>query len=234
MSRPAGGACRLALPKPVAGNFLLKDVCWPGEQAFGGRLLVSAIHRGDVSGPDRYPQLWWIRLGPDGTAVVAAGLVFDPREAGPRGDWREVRLPAVGLVDGRPLLAYLARSQEEAGFELWVTTIGADASEGRSTALARTGRKLSESCEPLEPAFSADGRWLYAVVSAGRAGEFHVERFAVSRGAARSKTRSQTPRDTACESARRPRGRCEPACSPRPIRSASEDAAPGCPPGVPR
>ena len=132
--------------------------------------------------PGPHPQMWWIRLSPDGTAVVAAGLVFDPDEIGPRADWHEVRLPAVGIADGTPMLAYLARAEDQASFDLWVTTIGGDGAGGESKALAPTGRKLMEGCQPLEPAFSPDGRWLYASIWHGTADKFRLERFAVSSG----------------------------------------------------
>ena len=85
-------------PMPGVGNVLLQEPCWPSDPAFGGCLFISVIDRLDLSRPDRRPQVWWIRLNPDGTAVVAAGLVFDPKEGGDRADWEEVRFPTVRMV----------------------------------------------------------------------------------------------------------------------------------------
>jgi hypothetical protein len=72
--------------------------------------------------------------------------------------------PGVGVGrDGAPLLAFLARDGHDGKWELWVMPIApATAGQGPRVQVA-AGRRLGEGCAAaVTPAFSADGRWLYA------------------------------------------------------------------------
>ena len=170
---------RWDFPMPGVDSVLLQEPCWPSDPAFGGCLLISVIDGIDLLRPYWRPQVWWIRLDPDGTAVVAAGLMFDPNEGSPRVNCEEVRFPVVGRADGAPFLAYLAREENQAGLALWVTMIGRDTAIDGSKTSTLTCCKLTEGCRPMEPAFSADGRWLYASVWVGRPDKFRLKRFAL-------------------------------------------------------
>jgi hypothetical protein len=176
---------RWEIDPPGDGPIHLQDLCWPGAPALGGRLLVALNPWDNPSRAYRGLQLWWLQLGPDGTAIVAAGRLLQPD--GDDAPARRVveRLPSVGTArDGTPLLAYLTRARGQDAQELWVAPIMIDATSGAPRVLAAGRRKLAEGCEAAAPAFSADGRWVYAarrhVGSGTRLERFALERFAVA------------------------------------------------------
>jgi hypothetical protein len=125
-------------------------------------------------------HIWWLDLGREGTEIVAAGLLIapDPDEATPR--TAEQRHPIVGTTaDGVKVLAYLAREHNRAPWALWLTSITHCGDGAAPFAPSPAGRKLAEGCVPVAPAFSADGRWVYAARCAPGS-EPRLERFAVT------------------------------------------------------
>jgi hypothetical protein len=149
---------------PGVGEVRFKDPCWPGAAELGGRLLVSASVAESATGPYPGPQLWWLHVDPDHATIVAAGRMIGNAGNGggsPRAPDEE-RRPCVGRArDGRLLLAYLARAEGQAGWDLWVAPIALDEST-RAPRVVRSARhKLAEGCVALALAFSADGRTIH-------------------------------------------------------------------------
>jgi hypothetical protein len=117
-----------------------------------------------------------LQLSPDGESVTSAGRLIAPDAAAPLD---EERLPALCTsIDGKSLLTFLGRRPGCTAWDLWLAPITSDASSGLPRVLASAGRKLAEGCVVMAPAFSPDGRWIYAWRRDVRDG-VRVERFAV-------------------------------------------------------
>jgi hypothetical protein len=165
---------------PGAGRVMTWEPCWPCEPAMGGRLLVALDLQEDAAESFVGPRLWWLQLSPDGAAVVAAGPVINPEGVSTGTIRDEERLPAVGKTrDGPLMLAYLAHESGRSTWDLWMTSLEFGGSDQASRPPASIGRKLAEGCEPIGPAFSADGLWVYAVQREGE-GKSRLERFPVT------------------------------------------------------
>jgi hypothetical protein len=170
----------LAAPVP-GGAIRVVEPCWPAVPGLGGRVLAVLFALDAGVARDWNGGLWWLELNVDGDAIVAAERAIVPDgDAAGRADVAE-RLPAVGTArDGTPMLAYLAQSDGQHDFDLWLTPIMPAAAGAGPRILAAQGRKLSRGCAQVGPAFSPDGRWLYAWRLAE--GNYIVERFAVGEG----------------------------------------------------
>jgi hypothetical protein len=141
----------------------LRDPCWPGAPALGGRLVVALCHIEDAAERKWTSRLWWLQLNPDGDAIVGAERAFSAEMPGARQVPAQELLPSVGTATGGTLLlAYLAESRYQGPPDLWVCPIAAGEPGRGPRALRTAGRKLAENCAHVMPAFSADGRWVYA------------------------------------------------------------------------
>jgi hypothetical protein len=155
---------RWAIDPPEVRTAIVRKLCWPSAPALGGRLLVSMCWQPARWEPRLSAHLWWLELSRDGGSIVGAerAIVAEGRDAS-RGQIEEWK-PGVGLGrDGAPLLAFLAREEGQVDWELWVMPI-APAAAGRGPRVqVAAGRRLAEGCAAaMTPAFSADGRWVYA------------------------------------------------------------------------
>jgi hypothetical protein len=179
---------------PGVGRFYVQEACWPGERALDGRVLVSMSYRLDLSEPEWTVRLWWLKLSPDGGAIVAAERAILPGDDDRDGVRSEERQPSVGTArDGTPLLAYLAYDQGQDDWRLWVIPVAAAASGRAPQVLASAGRVQATRCAlVMTPTFSSDGRWIYASCWVGR--KFRVHRFAVDIA-----TEGSTAKYRACE-----------------------------------
>jgi hypothetical protein len=168
---------------PGKGAIHLQDPFWPGGGALGDRLLVALrFQRSSVRIYSRL-QLWWLQLSPDGTAITAAGRLIVPSDDGPAGARGDERLPIVGIShEDVPMLAYMVLHQGEPPGELWIAPIssGASGGDGAPRVQAKDARRLTKACVTTAPAFSADGRWIYAATRSPRDGLVRVERFATA------------------------------------------------------
>jgi hypothetical protein len=184
----AGGAATSLEPRPVRwktrppgkGPTFLQEPCWPARELLGGRLLVALRYQRPSARIFGRLQVWWLELNPEGTAIAAAGRLIVPANGGGDGTPREERLPSVGRsADGVPMLAYVVMHEGHSPGELWIAPIGF--AHGRRGDVPRVraedARRLSTTCAAAPPAFSADGRFLYAAVRSGPNGMVHVERF---------------------------------------------------------
>jgi hypothetical protein len=164
---------------PGVGSCWVRDPCWAAVGTRDGRVLVSLSYLQDLSQTVRTERLWWLKLSPDGGAIVAAERAVVPPDDDQDQAPTDERLPSVGTArDGTPLLAYVARGQGERDWTLWVMPV-APATSGRCPqVLVSARRMLATGCAlAVTPAFSSDGRWVFAARWHG--GSFRVERFAV-------------------------------------------------------
>jgi hypothetical protein len=155
---------RWAIDPPGVGTIGVRGFCWPVAPALGGRLLVSMHWEPARLEPRLSTHLWWLELSADGGSIVGVerALVADGGDASRAqiSEWK----PGVGLGrDGAPLLAFLARDGGDGQWELWVMPITPAAAGRGPRVQVAAGRRLAEGCAAaVTPAFSADGRWLYA------------------------------------------------------------------------
>ena len=162
-----------ALPAGLAAVRVL-DPAWSGS---GGVLLATVFARPiGAAVRTQSPALWWLRLDPSGSEVVAAGRVV--RREGSAGADAWERLPAVGKsADGTPLLAFLERDPEEWGWRVVVAPLRADDGAAGAPAIRRAeARVLAEGRGTLAPGISADGRWVASLAAGASTAPATVER----------------------------------------------------------
>ncbi len=169
---------------PGKGSLHIQDPCWPSEQALGGRLIVSLGFRKESARSMSGPHLWWVQLSETGTAIVAAGRLIAPSgDASSAGVARgEERCPRVGMTsDGVLMLAYVSLPEGQHPGGLWVAPITFKSRAGNLVPRVEASavRHVATACLSTPPAFSADGRWIYAAVRDGAAGEVRLKRFAI-------------------------------------------------------
>jgi hypothetical protein len=139
---------------PARGVVLLDDLAWPRHPGLGGRILAALTVRGEPGAPQTW-SIWWLRLDPEATAVIAAGPLV-PDDGGGDG-----RCPALSpAVAGPPTLAWLERTRGRRGdgWRLRIAPVVVDPRSGDPSVGGGRARTLAEDCEPAAPAFSADGR----------------------------------------------------------------------------
>ena len=153
---------------PGTGLLYIRDLIWPAEAKLGGRLFASISYREYVAGKPRMsiPELWWIQLSDDVTAVVAAGrlALLDPEDNQGAGGPIEQRLPnIVATADGDLALAYLSRASNHSLWDLRVASITIDPVTGVPTVGRGRSQGLAGGFLPSTPSFSADGRSVYGI-----------------------------------------------------------------------
>jgi hypothetical protein len=103
-------------------------------------------------------RLWWLRLSSDGTAIEAAGTVFDKLNV-----QDEQRAPVIGKSpNGGFVMAFLRRI-EAGNWELRSVPIGIDVTTNRPMVYPEYEERLLADCRPCPPIFSADGRSVFVV-----------------------------------------------------------------------
>ena len=164
-----------ACPTPRQGSFLIGDPVLPVIPSLGGRLFVTFSYCDKLRVPGRgRSEVWWLKLDPEGRSIVDAGRLcaaLSPDE--------EVRLPNVSVTpDGGLAVAYMTFRPGDSDWHLWLAPIAVDPSTGVPTADVKKASDLGTGFGMSPPAFSVDGRWVFAVrreLSANKA----VERVSV-------------------------------------------------------
>jgi hypothetical protein len=187
--RPVAWAC----PMPGEGEPFLADPICPDIPALGGRLFVTlrAVGKDERGEGRRYgpSEIWWLELDASGTSITAAGRLTRPvdrvpPDAGTPGDVpdsrsEDERLPNFTVApDGRVVLGFLARRFGRPGCRLKVVEVSEGPEGGDPVAFAGKARVVAKACAVATPAFSPDGRWVYAVDQRLAPGP-KVERFAL-------------------------------------------------------
>jgi hypothetical protein len=141
----------------------LDDLCVLTDPGLVGRLLVTLRRvRGSVGGQLEPTRLWWLELDSRSSAIVRAGQLRP--EGGDRPGLSE-RFPRVARTkDGRLILAYLLEGRHQAGWQLRVAPVAIDEETGDPTVETVGERTLAAGCLPTAPVFSADARWVSAVL----------------------------------------------------------------------
>jgi hypothetical protein len=170
--RPISWQCS----KPGTGAIFISDLSRPEDPRLNGFVLVSLREQeANTQARRSFSQckLWWLKLDLAGTEVVEAGplLIADDLDANSK--LYEFRTPVVGtLGDGSLALAYLRQRVRGVGWELRVAPIEPTTDGGAPKALDSKSVLLASKCPPVSPIFSADGRWLNAmVIPAPKVGE---------------------------------------------------------------
>jgi hypothetical protein len=151
------------------GTLLLRDPVWPSDPRFKGRLIVAlqVARNQPAEGPYIPSRLWWVELGGDGCSIVNAGPLAGTDAGADEPGVNEERLAAVADVPGvGPMIAYLCSARSSPNWELRLAPLMAedDGRGGLSAIRAGNGRTLALGHLPSLPTFSADGRWVFAVL----------------------------------------------------------------------
>ena len=182
-------------PQPVAWRTaqpgrrieFLQDLHWPsdGSLSLDCALLASlSLWQRGTSSYELGKHLWWLDLGREGIEIVAAGRLISSDPTGALATRAEERHPVVSTSsEGTSMLAYLAREEGRASWDLWVVPIARGRVDSVPYGVTSAGHKLAGDCEPVVPAFSADRRWVYAIRHSLGQGP-RLERFAVAKGQA--------------------------------------------------
>ncbi|AGA29144.1 hypothetical protein [Singulisphaera acidiphila] len=156
--------------QPPPGLMRISAPTWPTDPRLRGKLIVSLTIARDgllarvVPRHESETHLWWLELSRNGSAIVA-GAPLISKEGGDLAEPMVIEeLPAVSTAaDGRLFLAYLARGESEKDHRLRLAPIVTEnpsylPSVDEKKAVEFAGRFLLS-----PPAFSGDGRWVYAV-----------------------------------------------------------------------
>lgn len=153
--------------RPGSGSPKFFESVWPVDPRLGGRLIATLMFDERDLGSRRQPrlQLWWLRLTPDGLAIVDGGrlvrssLAFDEGES-----VSEERLAGVSAsVDGRLVVAYMVRRGDRVELDLQLAPLAIDSSTGAPWVDAADAVTIARDCAFTPPAFSVDGRWIYSM-----------------------------------------------------------------------
>jgi hypothetical protein len=157
---------RWRTPPPGKG-LIIRDPNWPTAATWERRIIVSLSYherREDGTPALADPQLWWLRLNPEVTAIEEAGRLTHPEPSLLR--FNEIMPGVTTLPGGGLLVAYLTQQEGRRGWSLRVAPLAPDAASGRPRVDDRAGLDIAEHCVAAPPTFSADGRWVYSLIRA--------------------------------------------------------------------
>jgi hypothetical protein len=148
---------------PGDERVLLGDLSVPTDSRLGGRVLVALRLDHAPVGTELEPtRLWWLQLDSGSSAIVRAGRL---RTGSGEPPGLSERYPRVArTLDGRLILAYLLEQPQRAGWQLRVARVAIDAETGDPIVETVAERTLAEGCLAAAPVFSADTRWVSAVL----------------------------------------------------------------------
>jgi hypothetical protein len=167
-----------------ASQVAVRDPVWSGDPRLGGRLIASLqLWEGDGHADVVRGRLWWLALSPDGGSIVAAGPLTDPRLGSEHSALTEERFPNLAKTpDGRLALAFLSRSAFRDRWQLHLAPVSIESPGGEPVVNTETSWVVADEHLAALPPFSADGQWIYGIVSNGHGGE--LVRFATTPGEA--------------------------------------------------
>jgi hypothetical protein len=147
---------------------MVRDPVWPTDPRLGGRLIVTLSYRPSAAELALTPgRLWWLRLSDDGAAVVDAGPLTETEPAaGQRPLGRaEERFPNLAVTpDGALTLAYLWQRERTGVWDLRLARVAIDSETGDPMVPPEGVRTVAGGHLSELPPFSADGRYVYAVL----------------------------------------------------------------------
>ncbi len=150
-------------PELEEDRYFITSLTWPEDPRFQNTVIASLNVKRTQMGKNYYgeTQIWWLRLAPDGMAVVAAGRVTPRRDDDPL--VLEQYPVTRTLPDGNMLLAYLTRGLEANEWQVQVAPLHCDPDGHALRVLAEEIRTPSTTISPQPPIFSLDGRWMHLV-----------------------------------------------------------------------
>jgi hypothetical protein len=132
------------------------------DPAISPRTFVACLRRVETIAGRRIfssSQVWLLKLDPAGEAVVDARPLFSED---PDRERYETRSPAIHRDADRGLQVAYYQRHDGRTWQLRVAPIDLNPKSGLLTARGG-GRALADSCLPMTPAFSVDGRWVSTV-----------------------------------------------------------------------
>ena len=160
---------------PPGPRVVVRDPVWPTEPRLKGRMIVSlSIGGSPQASAIPVTRLWWLELSRDFSSIVAAGPLAVDDAAKTTKEDQDERFPNLASTpDGSLVLSYLAKSQQSNDGTLRAAylTVTPSGDTERATA-SSSPRIVPGSCRTLTLnhraelcPFSADGRWIFGVVS---------------------------------------------------------------------
>lgn len=170
---------------PPANLIAITAPNWPTDPRLKGKLIASLILATEGPTHHQFPprqsnmKLWWLELSRDGSAIVAAGPL-DPHGRVDSAECMALEsMPVVGTRDdGRLVIAYLARGNSEGTYRLRLAPLTIQRPSSVPSVDQTAAVDLSGDYLLSPPAFSPDGRWLYAIAGSTQ-GPPRVARFSV-------------------------------------------------------
>jgi hypothetical protein len=162
---------------PREGAVMMRDPYWPTARGFERTVIVSMRYLADPEADHAYSsaQLWWLRLNPAGTAVVAAGRLTEQGD-----DHSDEFVPSLAETPSGLAVAYMSNQKMPKRYELRIAPVALDPKSGTPRADARLSVVVVEGCAKVTPLFSTTGRFVSTVVHPQQP-TAHVQAFAVSR-----------------------------------------------------
>lgn len=180
--------------KPPAGLIAISAPNWPADPRLGGKILAAATFAHKEYTPQLAPrresqtELWWLQLSRDGSAIMAAGPLISKEPADSAERMTVEDLPVIStLSDGRLLLAYLVCGESESHYRLRLAPLTIQGPSSLPSAKEQDAVEFSGKFLLSPPAFSGDGRWLYAIPHSAQR-PIRVERFSVADALAKQST----------------------------------------------
>jgi hypothetical protein len=143
-------------------SLILSEPYWPDLPGLRDTLFVGCQVReeGTSQGEPgfRHAGIWWLRLDPEGAAIIAAGPVGFQPSSDP------LRFPTVAATaDGSPFLSVLVQTSGAAEARLAVAPLELDPVRGVPR-VAAEARVVAGGCRLSPPVVSEDGRAITCVV----------------------------------------------------------------------
>ncbi len=154
-------------PRPGRGKVFVGDLSWPEDPRMSGYVVVALREQRAENRSVRSftrSSLWWLRLDLDGREIIEAGRLLGDAPGNYDESSIDYRCPTVGsLPDGRLVVAYLVERPGESAWDLRIAPIDLEGDRGLPMARSSRSLRLSTDCQPSQPSFSADSRWLNVI-----------------------------------------------------------------------
>lgn len=164
-------------PSLDADDVMIRDLAWPAEPQFGGRLLAALCFKRRDNGRFTDCQIWWLLPDPSLTSIVDAGRLLQPACEPDPGDRRQPKF--IVEVEGVPTLAYYASLRERPGHQLRLAPIRFDGESDAPSSRESESRALADGCLAVPLPVARDGRSV--VVVRGDGPDLEIERVAIER-----------------------------------------------------
>jgi hypothetical protein len=154
-------------PKPGNGKVFFGDITWPDDPRMNAYPVVSL--REQIPGPHgtaiySRTSLWWLKLNLAGTEILDLGRLLVSDDLSQSDLKFDHRKPSIGeLADGHLVMSYLRQRMGDSGWELRIAPIEFDSDHHVPRAIESQSVSLATRCQPAQPTFTADGRFLNAI-----------------------------------------------------------------------